>query len=105
MLPGARELAQVPNDLELTLTKGINLNDFKQDPQLRALAQEARKADNNYVLTAILPHSTNRGTANQLVSVQNTLYASALQDRLHKGDGKAIGGTVYRSGRGYSSME
>ena len=104
-LPKARELAQVPNNLELTLTEGINPDEFKQDPQLKALAQQAREADNNYSLTANLPYSTNKDTANNLVTVQNMLYSSSLQDRLHKGDGKAIGATIYRSGRGYSFVE
>ncbi len=104
-LPKARDAAQVPNNLELILTKGINPNDFEHDSQLKELAQKAREADNNYYLTAILPYSTNKDTAKQLGNVQNMLYSSSLQDELHKGDYKAIGAIVFRSGNEYSFVE
>jgi len=104
VLPDARELAQVPNGLELTLREGIDLDNFKQDFQLVKLAQKAHEADNNYSITATLPYSTNKGTASNLVRVQNVLYAS-LQDKFHKDDAKFVGATIYRSGKGYSFME
>ena len=87
-LPKARDAAQVPNNLELILTKGINPNDFEHDYQLKELA-----------------HSTNKDTAKQLGNVQNMLYSSSLQDELHKGDYKAIGAIVFRSGNEYSFVE
>ena len=57
VLPKARDIyTALPNNLELTLTEGINPEDFRQDPQLRELAEQAREEDCNYSITAALPY-------------------------------------------------
>lgn len=104
-LPKAREQAKTPNGLELTLREGIDPINFGLFSRIRTLAEQARQEGNNYSIEAALPGASNRKTAEELVTIQNALYASPLKESFHKGGHKYLGGTVYRAGEDYEFME
>lgn len=58
-LPTIRDLAQTPNQLELTLTEGVENLPVQRDSALRAIVQQAQDANLRYVMQAQLPGATN----------------------------------------------
>jgi len=100
--------AQVPSELELTLTEGTeNLQGEAQEAlkaaqkySLSRLPKRAREGTNvsyRYALEARFPDSTNTKTARELTSILNQAYQSPLYEK----DEKFFGETVYQRGNQY----
>jgi len=91
-LPKARHYAEVPSELELSLTEGTeNLSadretrralEFAKDYSLNRLPEDIRKdagpVTYRYALTAKLPNATNQAAANKLNNIMNLLYGKQL---------------------------
>jgi len=75
--PQRRE--QIPSELELSLTKGMD--NVRGDPKLVSLAEEAQEQGINYLLKATYPGATNRAAAEELKDISNQLYTSQLYEK------------------------
>jgi len=75
-LPTIREMVRTPSQLELSLIE--SMDNMGGDERLTALAQEAKQDGINYILQAIYPNGTNRGTADEVASILNQAYQSPL---------------------------
>jgi len=75
-LPKARLHSNAPSELELTLIEGMA--NVKGDSRLLALATEAGKSGDNYLLRASLPGGTNVDAAKHLSAILNMLWGSDL---------------------------
>lgn len=72
-----RRVIGTPNQLELTLTEGINPESFKH-PELRSIAQDAKDAGIRYSLQGRYQNVSNKQTADEVASVLNQAYQSPL---------------------------
>jgi hypothetical protein len=80
-LPDIRDAVKTPNQLELSLTEGINPEIFKH-PELRSIAQDAKDAGIRYFMRASYRDASNKQTADELSSILNQAYQSPLyQDK------------------------
>jgi len=98
-LPAIRELAQIPSQLELSLTEGMD--NLKGDSDLMSLAQEAKKEGIKYVLEATYSGATNKETADEVAAILNQAY----QTPLYKEGESFKGEIVYREGDQYIFRE
>lgn len=76
-LPQIRELQQVPETVELTLSKPGDIT-ARKDKGLKAIVKEALQYRIKYVMTATFLGKTNEDAANELVAVINQAYLSPL---------------------------
>jgi len=77
-LPIISEMVQVPSQLELSLTEG--LDNIKSGEKLTAIAQKAKREGMNYILQATNPSGTNKETADEIAAILNQAYQSPLYE-------------------------
>lgn len=76
-LPQIRTLTETPNELELSLTEGIDPQSYEH-PQLRRIAQEAKDSGIKYAMNARYKDATNKETTDHLSGILNQAYQSPL---------------------------
>ncbi len=96
-LPHIRHMTQTPNQLELTLTEGVDHLPVQGDSALRALVGQAKHAGMNYVLQARYRGATGKETAGKLAAVVNQAYQSPLYQK----DEPFRGELAFPAGKGY----
>lgn len=77
-LPKARKIAQVPEELILRLTKGVDSVDTRGDSELVQVVKMAQIAGMTHAIEASMPHVGNRKVSNELNTILNNIYASPL---------------------------
>ncbi len=104
-LPTTRRLSQMPSELELSLTEGMDNIDkriFDKDRRLIPVVQRAKQDRMRYMLEATYPRTTNRETAKHVVGL---LYlAHSGSDLFERGE-DFRGGVVYEEGSEYHLHE
>ena len=95
-----RRVIGTPNQLELTLTEGINQKSFKH-PELREIAHDAKDAGIRYSLRGRYQNASNKQTADEVASVLNQAYQSPL----YKDKEEFRGGIFYDENGSYVERE
>jgi thermostable 8-oxoguanine DNA glycosylase len=99
-LPFIRDAVKTPNQLELSLTEGIDLESFKH-LELKEIAREAKETGIRYSMKASYKDVRNKQTADELARVLNQSYQSPLyQDKE-----EFRGGIFYKKNRHYIGRE
>ena len=86
-----RRLSGTPRDLGILVTEGVENLQVRNDPQLRNIAQRARKAGMKYVIEATGAYSSER-KSEELAEMANVFYASPA----YKAGEKFRGEIVYK---------
>lgn len=95
-----RQVINTPNQLELSLTEGINPESFN-DAELRGIAQDAKDAGIRYSMKARYRGASNKQTADEVSSVLNQAYQSPL----YRDKEEFRGGIFYEENGRYAEIE
>ena len=95
-IPQVREASKTPKQLELILTKDIDLLEVDSD-----LLQISQKLDSKYVMEANYQGGTNEETAKELGAILNNLFQSPA----YKPGEKFSGEIVYKENKNYIFRE